>query len=112
GCPVSVMTDLESYVICKELIHNGHVGYHRWTYMDRSTLPGASTAKPRYGRPDLLPRPGMPSMVLDLPLLSHFARRFELPSYQELEHELADKWQRFSSRKAEFGNTPQDLERA
>jgi hypothetical protein len=112
GCPVTVMTSLESYLISKELIHNGHVGYHRWGYMDRSTLPGASTSAPRYGRPDLLPKPGMPSMVLDLPLLSHFARRFPLPSYCELERELADKWQRWSSRKAEFGDTAQDLERA
>jgi hypothetical protein len=112
GCPVTVMTSLESYLISKELIHNGHVGYHRWGYMDRSTLPGASTSAPRYGRPDLLPRPGMPSMVLDLPLLSHFVRRFPLPSYCELEHELIDKWQRYSIRKAEFGNTSQDLERA
>ena len=112
GCPVTVMTPLESYLISTEFVHNGHVGYHRWGYLDRSTLPGASTSGPRYTRPDLLPKPGMPSMVLDLPLLSHFARRFELPSYCELERALTDKWQRYSSRKAEFGETPDDLERA
>jgi hypothetical protein len=109
GGTVSILTDLETYLISDRLIHNGRLGYHRWSYMDRTVKPAE---RPPYGRPDLLPKPDIPNMVVDLPLLSRFVRRFPMPSYCELERSLTDRWQRFSSRIPEFGMDPADMERS
>lgn len=109
GGTVTIVTDIDTYLIAERVIHNGRLGYHRWSYMDRTVKP---TERPPYGRPDLLPRPDVPNMVVDLPLLSRFVRRFPMPSYRELERSLTERWQRFSSRIPEFGMGPEDMERS
>ncbi len=107
GGTVRTLTSQDSYVVSSSVIHTGRVGYHRLGYVDRQS--GAASAL--YEHPTRLPRPTVPAMVFDLPLISRFARMSGLAHYEALAAKLAELWAAHSSRLQEFGSSREGLER-